>query len=152
MRRDLEGTITNIFKRHSLFSISIALPHLVYSTDSSDWFCREEKNMANSTSVTSSLLFQKTLNDLVKGIRSHKNNPAEYISQMITECKNELHTTDSYVKSEAIRKLTYLQMIGYNISWASFSIVEVMSQNKFEQKRIGYLAANQVPPPPPHHS
>jgi AP-3 complex subunit delta len=90
------------------------------------------------------MIFQKTLNDLVKGIRSHKNNPAEYISQMIMECKQELHTTDPYLKSEAIRKLTYLQMVGYNISWASFSIVEVMSQSKFEHKRIGYLAANQV--------
>jgi AP-3 complex subunit delta len=99
--------------------------------------------MANNTSA-SSIIFQKTLSDLVKGIRSHKNNPTEYISQVIMECKQELHTTDPYLKSEAIRKLTYLQMVGYNISWASFAIVEVMSQNKFEHKRIGYLAANQV--------
>lgn len=35
-------------------------------------------------------------------------------------------------------------MIGYDVSWASFAIVEVMSQPKFAHKRIGYLAANQV--------
>ena len=35
-------------------------------------------------------------------------------------------------------------MIGYNISWAAFSIVEVMSQSRFAHKRVGYLAANQV--------
>jgi nicotinic acid phosphoribosyltransferase len=35
-------------------------------------------------------------------------------------------------------------MIGYNVSWASFSIIEVMSQPRFAHKRIGYLAANQV--------
>lgn len=35
-------------------------------------------------------------------------------------------------------------MIGYNIDWAAFSIVEVMSLSKFAHKRIGYLAANQV--------
>jgi AP-3 complex subunit delta-1 len=35
-------------------------------------------------------------------------------------------------------------MIGYDISWACFGIVEVMSQSKFSHKRIGYLAANQV--------
>lgn len=34
-------------------------------------------------------------------------------------------------------------MIGYDVSWASFAIVEVMSQSKFAHKRIGYLAANQ---------
>jgi AP-3 complex subunit delta-1 len=35
-------------------------------------------------------------------------------------------------------------MIGYDVSWASFAIVEVMSQPKFAHKRIGCLAANQV--------
>ena len=35
-------------------------------------------------------------------------------------------------------------MIGYDVSWAAFAIVEVMSQPKFAHKRIGYLAANQV--------
>lgn len=34
-------------------------------------------------------------------------------------------------------------MIGYNISWAAFSIVEVMSFSRFAHKQIGYLAANQ---------
>jgi AP-3 complex subunit delta-1 len=38
-------------------------------------------------------------------------------------------------------------MVGYNVSWAAFSIVEVMSQHRFAHKRIGYLAANQVRPP-----
>ena len=35
-------------------------------------------------------------------------------------------------------------MIGYDASWASFHIVEVMSQQTFRHKRIGYLAAEQV--------
>ena len=43
-----------------------------------------------------------------------------------------------------MRKLTYLQSIGYNVSWASFGIIEVMSQARFDHKKIGYLAANQV--------
>lgn len=29
------------------------------------------------------------------------------------------------------------------MSWASFNVVEVMSQSKFTAKRIGYLAASQ---------
>jgi len=37
-------------------------------------------------------------------------------------------------------------MMGYNVSWAAFAIVEVMSQPRFGHKRIGYLAANQVSP------
>lgn len=34
-------------------------------------------------------------------------------------------------------------MIGYDISWAGFNIIEVMSSPKFTCKRIGYLAASQ---------
>ena len=89
-------------------------------------------------------IFQSSLTDLIKGIRSHKRDAPAFISQAIATIKTELRSTDTFLKAEAIRKLTYLQMIGYNISWASFAIVEVMSQQRFAQKRVGYLAACQV--------
>lgn len=104
-------------------------------------------------------IFQRGLQDLIKGIRSHKRDPSAFISQAIAEIKSELSSTDPVIKAEAViifyciccvslicsqvRKLTYLQMTGYNVSWAAFAIVEVMSQHRFAHKRIGYLAANQ---------
>ena len=48
------------------------------------------------------------------------------------------------VKMNAVEKLAYLQMLGYDISWAAFNIIEVMSSPKFTCKRIGYLAAAQT--------
>lgn len=36
-----------------------------------------------------------------------------------------------------------IQMLGYDISWAGFNIIEVMSSSKFTCKRVGYLAASQ---------
>jgi len=36
-----------------------------------------------------------------------------------------------------------LQMLGYDISWAGFNIIEVMSSAKFTYKRIGYLSSSQ---------
>jgi hypothetical protein len=36
-----------------------------------------------------------------------------------------------------------LQMLGYDISWAGFNIIEVMSSSKFTYKRIGYLSSSQ---------
>lgn len=39
--------------------------------------------------------------------------------------------------------LFQLQMLGYDISWAGFNIIEVMSSSKFTYKRIGYLASSQ---------
>ena len=101
------------------------------------------QNMSVSARKVSDGLFQKSLQDLIKGIRSARGDVSEYISKAIAESKTELKSTDTFMKAEAIRKLTYLQMQGYNISWAAFSIVEVMSQPRFAHRRIGYLAANQ---------
>ncbi|KAL3270684.1 hypothetical protein HHI36_021212 [Cryptolaemus montrouzieri] len=88
-------------------------------------------------------MFDKSLTDLVRGIRNNKENEAKYISQCMEDIKLELRQDNLSVKSNAIAKLTYLQMLGYDISWAGFNIIEVMSSSKFTLKRIGYLAASQ---------
>ncbi|KAM9686710.1 uncharacterized protein ACIGJ3_002640 [Trichechus inunguis] len=88
-------------------------------------------------------MFDKNLQDLVRGVRNHKEDEAKYISQCIDEIKQELKQDNIAVKANAVCKLTYLQMLGYDISWAAFNIIEVMSASKFTFKRIGYLAASQ---------
>ncbi|XP_074026744.1 adaptor-related protein complex 3, delta 1 subunit-like garnet [Leptinotarsa decemlineata] len=88
-------------------------------------------------------MFDKNLTDLVRGIRNNKENEAKYISECMEGIKQELRQDNLSVKSNAIAKLTYLQMLGYDISWAGFNIIEVMSSSKFTLKRIGYLAASQ---------
>jgi len=88
-------------------------------------------------------LFDKNLTDLVRGIRNNKNNEAKFISQCIEEIKDELKISNINAKANAVAKLTYLQMLGYDIGWAAFNIIEVMSSERFTHKRIGYLAASQ---------
>lgn len=46
-------------------------------------------------------------------------------------------------KATALLKLVYLEMFGYDMSWASFNVLEVMSSSKYLQKRVGYLGAVQ---------
>ncbi|CAM9389412.1 unnamed protein product, partial [Discosporangium mesarthrocarpum] len=70
-------------------------------------------------------MFEKNLQDLVKGIRANKRDPSDYISASIAEIKIELKSSDPFLKAQAIRKLTYLQMMGYDASWASFAVIEV---------------------------
>ncbi|KAM7444286.1 AP-3 complex subunit delta-1 [Porites harrisoni] len=88
-------------------------------------------------------MFEKNLTDLVRGIRNNKSNEAKYIASCLDEIKQELRQENAAVKANAVAKLTYLQMLGYDISWAAFNIIEVMSSSKFTFKRIGYLAASQ---------
>lgn len=47
------------------------------------------------------------------------------------------------IKATALLKLIYLEMMGHDMSWASFNVLEVMSSPKYHQKRIGYLGAVQ---------
>ncbi|KAE9008816.1 AP-3 complex subunit delta-1 [Phytophthora rubi] len=88
-------------------------------------------------------MFEKNLQDLVKGIRSAKGDVSVYISQALQDIKAELRSTDPFVKAQAVRKLTYLHMLGYDMCWAAFHVVEVMSYERFAHKRIGYNAACQ---------
>ncbi|XP_024214553.1 AP-3 complex subunit delta-1 [Halyomorpha halys] len=88
-------------------------------------------------------MFDKNLTDLVRGIRNNKDNEAKYIAQCIDEIKQELRQDNLAVKATAVAKLTYLQMLGYDMSWAGFNVIEVMSSSKFTYKRIGYLASSQ---------
>jgi hypothetical protein len=89
-------------------------------------------------------MFEKTLGDLIRGIRSHTEDEAragegrsgqalktaltllpwqtKFISTCMDECRKELRMADLDVKANAIAKLTYLQMLGFDISWAAFNV------------------------------
>jgi AP-3 complex subunit delta len=59
-------------------------------------------------------LFKKSLNDLVKGIRSNKDREDEYISTCIAEIKDELRSKEMNVKVVAIQKLTFVKKNSYS--------------------------------------
>ncbi|GMM27394.1 Apl5 protein [Martiniozyma asiatica (nom. inval.)] len=93
------------------------------------------------------ITFEKSLEDLIKGIRSCNNDQdklTQFFESSIQECRQELKSSDLELKSTSILKLSYLEMYGYDMSWCSFHILEIMSSSKFQLKRIGYLAAIQI--------
>ena len=53
-------------------------------------------------------MFEKSLSDLVRGIRNNKKNEGKFISQCIQEIKEELKQ-DMQKKTIAIQKLTYVR-------------------------------------------
>ncbi|AJW07785.1 Apl5p [Saccharomyces cerevisiae YJM1273] len=90
--------------------------------------------------------FEKSLKDLIKGIRSHNETPEkldQFFKQVLSECREEVNSPDLNSKTNAVLKLTYLEMYGFDMAWCNFHILEVMSSNKLQQKRVGYLAASQ---------
>ncbi|EXJ79084.1 hypothetical protein A1O3_08585 [Capronia epimyces CBS 606.96] len=89
-------------------------------------------------------MFEKSLVDLIRGLRGHKGNESEYIQSALKECRNEIRSQDLDVKATALLKLIYLEMFGYDMTWAAFNVLEVMASPKIMQKRVGYLAAVQT--------
>ena len=53
-------------------------------------------------------MFEKTLNELIKGIRAHKGSESKYIESAIEECRKEIKNKDLEIKAQAILKLTYV--------------------------------------------
>ncbi|ODQ78080.1 hypothetical protein BABINDRAFT_163105 [Babjeviella inositovora NRRL Y-12698] len=91
------------------------------------------------------LSFEKSLTDLIKGMRAAKPDQlSAFLDHAAKECKEELRATDIETKATAVLKLAYLEMYGYDMAWANFQVLEVMASAKFQQKRIGYLAAMQT--------
>ncbi|GAW12652.1 hypothetical protein ANO14919_020220 [Xylariales sp. No.14919] len=88
-------------------------------------------------------MFEKSLYDLIRGLRSHKGNEKEYIHNCLKECRAEIRSQDMDLKATALLKLIYLEMFGHDMSWASFNVLEVMASPKYHQKRVGYLGAIQ---------
>lgn len=91
------------------------------------------------------IVFEKSLTDLIRGIRAAKDIQAreKFLRDAIAECRSEVASPDMEVKTQAVLKLAYLEMYGFDMSWAAFHVLEVMSSPKFQQKRVGYLAAIQ---------
>ncbi|KAI0783126.1 Adaptor protein complex AP-3 delta subunit [Abortiporus biennis] len=88
-------------------------------------------------------MWERTLQDLIRGLRANKKDEAKFIAQAMDEIRQEVRSKDMELKAGAVLKLTYLDMLGYDMSWASFHVVEVMSSAKVHLKSVGYLAAAQ---------
>ncbi|WVW86640.1 hypothetical protein I302_108693 [Kwoniella bestiolae CBS 10118] len=92
-------------------------------------------------------MFERTLQDLIRGLRAHKaSSKAQedaFISEAMVEIREELKGKDMALKAEGVLKICYLMML-YPIPAPpefAFHVVEVMSSQRYHLKQIGYLAA-----------
>jgi AP-3 complex subunit delta len=104
-------------------------------------------------------MWERTLQDLIRGLRASKHDEAKFVAQAVQEIRDEIRRKDMELKAAAILKLTYvrtqsnlslpslisiqLDMLGYDMAWASFHVIEVMSSPRYHLKTVGYLAAVQ---------
>ena len=65
---------------------------------------------------------KKSYQEVVRGIRSSKE-PTMYISEVLTEIRQEIKGTDRNDKVVSLLKLIYLNLLGYSFDWAVRSIL-----------------------------
>ncbi|ODN78393.1 hypothetical protein L202_04032 [Cryptococcus amylolentus CBS 6039] len=92
-------------------------------------------------------MFERTLQDLIRGLRAHKGAPKAqedaFITEAMAEIRDELKGKDMALKAEGVIKMCYLLML-YPIpppAGFAFHVVEIMSSPRYHLKQIGYLAA-----------
>ncbi|XP_022737832.1 AP-3 complex subunit delta-like [Durio zibethinus] len=84
-------------------------------------------------------LFQRTLEDLIKGLRQQLIGEQAFISKALEEIRKEIKSTDLSTKSTALLKLSYLSSLHFHdMSFATFHALEVLSSPRFSHKKIAY--------------
>ena len=54
-------------------------------------------------------MFEKSLQDVIKGIRNPKSDPVAFVAKVTQEIKEELKSRDITVKAQALQKMTYVR-------------------------------------------
>jgi AP-3 complex subunit delta len=54
-------------------------------------------------------MFERSLQDLIKGMRNSKNDQVAFVAKAIQEIKEEIKSRDVGIKAQAIQKLTYVR-------------------------------------------
>mmetsp|Transcript_24027 Transcript_24027/g.42681 ORF Transcript_24027/g.42681 Transcript_24027/m.42681 type:complete len:692 (+) Transcript_24027:1763-3838(+) len=87
-------------------------------------------------------MFTRTPTDIIKGLRKGKVDRTSFLTTVFSEIREEVKSAELIVKANAIHKLFVLSLEGYDMQWACFYMLELMSSQKFSHKRIGFLAAS----------
>jgi hypothetical protein len=82
---------------------------------------------------------QDSLRDLIKKFRQSGSNSTGLINKALSDIKKELFASDKNVKVHALQKLIVLYLYNYDIKWASFNTMEILSTCGAPGKRYGYF-------------
>lgn len=91
-------------------------------------------------------MLSRTLFDVIRGYLNNKANNTEekYVSDLMESMQGSLKTATIDEKADLIQQLIFINLVGYDVSWADFTVLEVMSSDSYSNKRVAYTAATQM--------
>ena len=60
-------------------------------------------------------MWERTLQDLIRGLRANKKDESKFIAQAIAEIRQEIRSKDMELKAGAVLKLTYVSV--FSVPW-----------------------------------
>ena len=62
-------------------------------------------------------MWERTLQDLIRGLRANKKDEAKFIAQAVDEIRKEVKSKDMDLKAAAVLKLTYVCVAASKYYW-----------------------------------
>lgn len=56
-------------------------------------------------------MWERTLQDLIRGLRANKQDEAKFVAQAVDEIRREIRSKDMELKAGAVLKLTYVRIV-----------------------------------------
>lgn len=72
-------------------------------------------------------MWERTLQDLIRGLRANKNDESKFIAQAVDEIRKEIQSRDMEIKAAAVLKLTYVSTFGLLVFAVHHSSLKVSS-------------------------
>lgn len=75
--------------------------------------------MRSASSLTD--MWERTLQDLIRGLRANKKDEAKFIAKAVDEIRSEIRSDDMNLKAGAVMKLTYVRRLRSRIELTKLS-------------------------------
>jgi len=68
-------------------------------------------------------MWERTLQDLVRGLRANKKDEAKFIAKAVDEIRQEIKSDDMELKAGAVLKLTYVSQVANSYTAYSYTVL-----------------------------
>lgn len=72
-------------------------------------------------------MWERTLQDLIRGLRANKKDESKFIAKAVDEIRNEIRGDDMELKAGAVLKLTYVR----SFPWSMFLRRSMLSKARY---------------------
>jgi AP-3 complex subunit delta-1 len=89
---------------------------------------------------------RRTFTDFIKAYLTARSqgNDQNFVVDVISKMQDELRGRSPDDKMDAVQQLIFLNLRGHDTTWADFWVLEVMTIDSYEAKRIAYTAASRL--------